>query len=108
MKLNYIFIGMFLVFLLGETRIYAQQSPRQYKKYTVLAGGSWYKLAVSEPGVYKITGSLLKSMGMAAHLPTGAIRLLGTGGQMLDEATGSPRYDDLPEVALYAQDNGDG
>lgn len=108
MKLNYIFIGMFLIFLLGETRTYAQQSPRQYKKNTVLTGGSWYKLAVSEPGVYKITGSLLKSMGMAAHLPTGAIRLFGTGGQMLDEATGSPRYDDLPEVALYAQDNGDG
>jgi Peptidase family C25 len=109
MKLNYIFIGMFLVFLLQQQEIYAQSSIRQYKKNSALATGSWYKVSVTDAGVYKIDVAFLKSMGInTQQLPVAAIRLFGNGGQMLGEPNNVPRYDDLPEVALYAEDGGDG
>lgn len=109
MKLNYIFIGISLVFFLGKQEMYAQSSIRQYKKNSVLASGSWYKLAITDPGVYKIDVAFLKSMGInTQQLPTATIRLFGTGGQMLGEPVNIPRYDDLPEIALQAQDGGDG
>lgn len=109
MKLNYIFIGMFLIFLLRQPEIYAQSSIRQYKKNSALATGSWYKLSITDPGVYKIDVAFLKSMGInTQQLPVTAIRLFGNGGQMLGEPNNTPRYDDLPEVAMYAQDGGDG
>ncbi|MBO9731627.1 MAG: type IX secretion system sortase PorU [Chitinophaga sp.] len=109
MKLNYIFIGIFLLSLFGKQEIHAQSSIRQYKKNSVLASGSWYKLAITDPGIYKIDVAFLKSMGInAEQLATGSIRLFGNGGQMLGEPNATPRYDDLPEVALYAADGGDG
>jgi hypothetical protein len=109
MKLNYIFIGMFLLFFWENQEIYAQSSLRKYKKNSVLAAGSWYKLSVNARGVYKIDVAFLQSIGInTQQLSTTAIRLFGNGGQMLGEPNNTPRYDDLPEVALYPNDGGDG
>ncbi|MBS0028655.1 type IX secretion system sortase PorU [Chitinophaga sp. 22321] len=109
MKLNYIFIGIMLVFFLKKQEVYAQSSLRQYKKHSILAAGAWYKLAVAAPGVYKIDVAFLKSMGIGTQqLKTAAIRIFGTGGRMLGEPNNTPRYDDLPELALQASDGGDG
>lgn len=107
MKLSYIFIGVFLLSFLGRGEIYAQSSLRQYKKNSVLAAGSWYKIGISAPGIYKIDAAFLQSMGITG-LPSAGLRLFGTGGQMLGEPNAAPRYDDLPEVALQVEDGGDG
>lgn len=82
---------------------------RTYTPHSVLATGSWYKLAVTAPGVYKIDISLLNSMGInTLNLSSAVIRLFGNGGNMLAEDNSIARYDDLPEVAVSVFDGGDG
>ncbi|MVT07532.1 type IX secretion system sortase PorU [Chitinophaga sp. ysch24] len=72
-----------------------------YAAHSVLAEGTWFKLAVTREGIYKIDKALLSSMGISGGLNT--IRLYGTGGQMLPESNAAARYDDLPEVALMEE-----
>ena len=109
MKVNYILIGMFLIFFQGKQGLYAQSSLRQYKEHSVLSAGNWYKLATAASGIYKIDVPFLNSIGInTQQLPSAAIRLFGNGGQMLGEPNDVPRYDDLPEVALLVEDGGDG
>ncbi|MFY0253425.1 type IX secretion system sortase PorU [Chitinophaga sp. 30R24] len=74
----------------------------------MLSTGQWYKLAVAASGIYKIDKALLQRIGVNGRVPTATIRLFGTGGRPLGEAVNAPRYDDLPEVALDAEDGGDG
>ncbi len=107
MKLNYIFIVLFLLSFLEMGEIYAQSSVRPYKKNSVLATGSWYKIGISAPGVYKIDAAFLQNLGITG-LRSAGLRLYGSGGQMLGEPNAAPRYDDLPEIALQVEDGGDG
>lgn len=77
-----------------------------YATHSILSSGTWYKLAVTQQGIYKIDLPLLNSMGItASSLKNAGIRLYGTGGQMLPEDNSSPRPDDLPEVALLPGDD---
>lgn len=76
---------------------------RDYPPHSVLATGTWYKLAITREGIYKIDRSLLTSMGISE--PPANIRLYGTGGRMLPEPVSTPRYDDLPEVAVTESGN---
>ncbi len=96
--LYYILLGMATWLVPGYTA--ARTVP--HTDHSVLASGSWYKLAIAREGIYKIDKTLLNSMGINT---TAAIRLYGTGGRMLPEAVSSTRYDDLPEVALMAVDD---
>lgn len=72
-----------------------------YADHSILATGAWYKLAVTQQGMYKIDKTLLSSMGINTGI-TG-IRLYGSGGQMLPERNAMTRYDDLPEVAMMEE-----
>lgn len=82
---------------------------RTYAPRSVLADGSWYKLSVKEPGVYKIDVALLNTMGIStANLASAQIRLFGNGGSMLPEDNALPRPDDLLQNALSVNDGGDG
>src|SRR6188768_3535554 len=82
---------------------------KTYVPHSVLASGNWYKLAVTQQGIYKIDVSQLAAMSIStASLQSAGIRLFGTGGQMLPESNAVSRYDDIPEVALKIEDGGDG
>lgn len=82
---------------------------RAYASRSVLADGNWYKLAVKEPGVYRVDLPLLQAMGIATtNLASGSLGVYGTGGQMLAEDNAQPRPDDLPENAVWVADGGDG
>ncbi|MEO5594512.1 MAG: type IX secretion system sortase PorU [Chitinophagaceae bacterium] len=82
---------------------------RSYKNASVLASGNWYKIAVSEPGVYKINIPLLNKLGInTSNLSSAAIRLFGNGGAMLPEACNGFKNDDLVENAIQVIDGGDG
>ncbi|MBP1652890.1 MAG: hypothetical protein H6Q26_3047, partial [Bacteroidetes bacterium] len=96
--LYYILLGMVTWLLPGHSS--ARTLP--HADHSVLASGTWYKLAIPGEGIYKIDKTLLNSMGINT---SAEIRLYGTGGRMLPEAVGSTRYDDLPEVALMQTDN---
>lgn len=92
----------------GRLKSGEQFKPKQsYAANSVLASGAWYKISVETSGLYKLTYSDIKKMGVGD--PAG-VRVYGYGGALIDEdlAKALPRYDDLPEVAIYMEKGADG
>jgi hypothetical protein len=80
-----------------------------YAENSVLANGTWYRIAVENTGVFRITPSFLRDLGVSVNnINSANIRIFGNGGGMLPENTSSPRIDDLKEIPLLMQDGGDG
>ena len=76
---------------------------------SVLASGSWYKIAVSQEGIYKLSYQFLKSLGLDIdNLNPVNLRIYGNGGGMVPTANNLPRTDDLKENAIYVEGAGDG
>jgi hypothetical protein len=72
------------IMLLGVA--FYSHAQRTYKSSSILSTGNWYKISVSEPGIYKIDLSFLSALGInTANMPSSAIQLFGNGGQMLPE-----------------------
>ena len=84
-------------------------SGRTYVANSVLRSGDWYRLAVRQTGIHKISYADLENMGvdMAATDPR-QIRIYGNGNGMLEEAVSVPRPDDLVENSIYVQGESDG
>jgi hypothetical protein len=76
---------------------------------SVLAEGRWFKLGVTQSGVYKLSASFLKDKGIA---PDGAdprnLQIRGYGGGMLPEPIQEPRPTDLPQLAIQLVGEADG
>jgi len=73
--------------------------------HSVLATGKWKKISVTQSGLYKLTYSDIKGMGIDPDL----VQIYGYGGAMLKEDFGLGDYrDDLPEVAVYKETGSDG
>lgn len=82
---------------------------RSYAPQSVLASGNWFKIAISEAGVYRMDIPFLNSLGInTSNLASSSIRLFGNGGQPLSEANAGEWIDDLAENAIYIEDGGDG
>jgi len=80
----------------------------EYSTQSVLSEGQWYKFAVSETGMHKVTYSDLSSAGVdvSGHQN---IKFFHNGGGILPEANSESRYDDLVEIpVLYVDADGDG
>ncbi|MBE0648542.1 MAG: type IX secretion system sortase PorU [Bacteroidales bacterium] len=76
---------------------------------SVLATGSWYKIAVQQTGIHRVTYNDMVALGIDPALVAPAnIRLYGNGGGMLPEANSKPRIDDLLENSIVVYDGGDG
>jgi Peptidase family C25 len=98
------FLAFLMLLLLSGLR-----AQRTYKNASVLASGNWYKIAVKEPGVYKVDVALLNKLGISTNnLSSASIRLYGNAGAMLPEACNGLRTDDLEENAIQVVDGGDG
>lgn len=68
---------------------------------SVLAKGTWYKLAVTKAGVYKVDGVFLKKAGLnLKQIKPENIRLFGNGGKMLPQSNAEKRINDLKENAI--------
>jgi hypothetical protein len=75
---------------------------------SALADGSFVKISISQPGIYKITAQQLTEMGFSvSSINPKNIRIYGNGGRMLPEANSTPRIDDLFENAIYVHGEGD-
>ena len=82
---------------------------RTYKNTSVLATGTWAKIAISNPGIYKIDVPFLSTLGFTtSNISSGSIRLFGNGGGMLSEANADIPVDDLAENPVMMIDGGDG
>jgi hypothetical protein len=80
-----------------------------YVENSVLSEGNWYKIAIQNSGVHKITYQQLVDMGMnVGSINPKNIRIYGNGGSMLPEDPTQPRIDDLAENAIYVSGENDG
>jgi len=80
-----------------------------HKTSSVLKTGQWYKLAVWNTGIHKVSYEDLQSMGAdPAKINPANIRLFGNGGGMLPESLAIGRIDDLRENPIQVVDGGDG
>ncbi|HEX8549460.1 MAG TPA: type IX secretion system sortase PorU, partial [Cytophagaceae bacterium] len=71
---------------------------------SVLANGQWYKIRISDDGVYKIDYSFLRTLGIEPEtIDPQKIKLFGYGGGMLPQSNAVARYYDLPEVAILVK-----
>jgi hypothetical protein len=76
---------------------------------SILATGTWYKLGVTQTGVYKITPQLLADCGFSiSNLPTAQLRVYGNGKGMLPESNAANPAPGLHEIPLFVNDGGDG
>lgn len=92
-----------------DSRMGVSDTTGRFAPQSVLANGTWYKIATAAPGIYKIDVPFLKSMGIpATSLSSTSLQLYGNGGQMLPEDNAAFRYDDLQEIAIMVIDGGDG
>ncbi len=95
--------------LFPEERFNFTAHSREYADNSVLATGDWFKISVTETGVYKLTYEDLTQMGMDfTGVASSQIGMYGTGGKMLPERNSDFRYDDLQEIAIWVEDGGDG
>jgi hypothetical protein len=75
---------------------------------SVLSTGTWYKIAVTKTGFYKLDYNFINSMGVdPSKISPADIRVFGNGGNMLAEGNSTYRPDDLQENAIVVNDGGD-
>ena len=69
---------------------------------SVLATGTWYKIAVKNRGVQKLDYNFFSTLGInMSQVNPANIRIYGNGGKMMSEKAGSSdNYDDLNENAI--------
>jgi hypothetical protein len=76
---------------------------------SVLATGKWYKIGLTQEGVYKIDKAFLTSLGVdVANTDPRNIRIYGNGGKLMPEKNAEFRYDDLQENAIKVVGENDG
>ncbi|WP_037575047.1 type IX secretion system sortase PorU [Sporocytophaga myxococcoides] len=76
---------------------------------SVLAIGDWFKLSISNSGVFKLDYNFLLNSGInPSDINPKELKIYGNGGGMLPQSNATPRYDDLVENAIYVYGENDG
>jgi len=75
---------------------------------SVLQSGHWFKVAVSQRGVFRITGDQFQKMGFGTAIDPDRIKIFGNVGGMLPQANSQPRPNDLSEIAIHVSAGDDG
>lgn len=77
-----------------------QEVDARYKDESVLNSGKWYKIRVSDSGVYRMTADFLAKAGFS---DPSRVRLYGYGGALLPEQGIEKLTDDLEEIPLWRE-----
>jgi hypothetical protein len=86
-----------------------QKTNSNFATSSVLSSGDWYKIGVTETGIYKITKDFLSNIGINVNgINPKNIHIYGNGGKMLPERNKDFRYDDLEENAIKVVGEEDG
>lgn len=77
--------------------------------HSVLSDHTWYRLSVTEEGIYKLDYSTLQAMGVnMSALNPNQIRVFGNPSGALPEKNSKARPDDLTEMAIVVEGAEDG
>ncbi|MBL4707795.1 MAG: type IX secretion system sortase PorU, partial [Flavobacteriales bacterium] len=80
-----------------------------FASQSALSSGEWYKIAVVNEGVFKLTRTALKNLGVDVdNVDPRNLKLYGYGGGMLPEANSESRPDDMQENAIFVSGEQDG
>lgn len=105
MRHKYLHISLALLAFFVTTTLHAQWPTRQ----SVLAQHDWYKIGVTDDGIYGLDYATLRSWGVdMQQLNPSKIRLFGNVQGTLPESNDSLRYDDLSEAAIMVTGSDDG
>jgi hypothetical protein len=76
---------------------------------SVLSTGKWFKFEAPAEGIYKITKSMLTSLGIDANIvDPRTIKIYNNSGKTLPENVNMPAHTDLVENAIYISGESDG
>ncbi|MGB3619255.1 MAG: type IX secretion system sortase PorU [Catalinimonas sp.] len=79
-----------------------------FAESSVLRSGSWYKVGITETGIYRIDGGALGQMGFDPAVEPARIAVYGKGGRMLPLMLSESRPADVPENAVLVRTRPDG
>jgi hypothetical protein len=73
---------------------------------SVLAEGTWFKIAIARDGIYKVDKNTFDQLGVdVTAIDPNQINIYGNGGSLLPTSNAAPRPDDLVKNAIVFQDN---
>ncbi len=82
---------------------------KNFVEHSRLATGDWYKIYVTEDGMYQLSVADLASLGLpVSSLDPSTLKIYGNGGGMLPESNSDVRLDDLNEIAIHVSGAEDG
>lgn len=76
---------------------------------SVLSSGKWYRIAITDEGIYKIDAAALAAAGITvSSIDPRTIKIYGNGGDDIAESISSSRAVDLVQNAIYVSGESDG
>jgi len=98
-----------LSFLELEKSRLSRTKSLNFTSQSKLISGNWYKIAVTEEKVFKLSRSFLSNLGLDMEsLDPRKIKIYGYGGGMLPESNSADRPDDLVENSIVVVGEQDG
>ncbi len=98
-----------IVFSGSEKSRFRRTKSLNFAAQSKLASGNWYKIAVTEEKVFKLSRNFLSNLGLDVEsLDPRKIKIYGYGGGMLPELNSVPRPDDLLENSIVVVGEEDG
>ena len=89
--------------------LWSQIFAQNFAEQSVLSEGSWYKIGVTESGIYKLDQSFFNQIGLSpANVNPKNIKIYGNGGSVLPQSNAAFRHDDLVENAIFVSGEADG
>jgi hypothetical protein len=84
-------------------------STNSFSSSSQLATGEWYKVAITQDGIYKVTYEELEQMGMNVDgIDPRRLSVFGNGGGLLPQPNSEFRYDDLQQNPIEVVGESDG
>ena len=104
---NYFKLTDYTGSLIGNSN--AVNTKSSFVNSSVLAsGGEWYKIAVTEDGIYKLDYQTLINNGIInGEIQSDDLNIFGNGGGLLSSLNGAFRSDDLSMIRIHVEDGGD-
>lgn len=81
------------------------QRKGSWNSSSVLASGNWYKIAIGESGMHRLSYEQLQEIGLGNPA---SVRVFGSGARRVPEAYSQGAVDDLEPVSVYLDKGSDG